>query len=276
MQVEITYMSAAGNLFAVIDNRDNLLENTNLESLAIKLCSKSTNGIMDTEGLMLLENSDQYDFDCKFYNPDGSTGMMCGNGGRAIVKFASLVDQIERNSRSIKFFMANDVYEAKFAGDNINLTMAGVKSEYEKQILIDNKTINTYFVDNGSQHAVININDLKIENLENLQIEDLGKKVRYNSAFEPNGANANFYSYSNEVINLRTYERGVEQETGACGTGAVATAIAANKNLGIDFPIRIIPTSGDLLTINLNKINGKKIYQLIGPAKVINKSKFEI
>lgn len=276
MQVEITYMSAAGNIFAVIDNRGNLLENTNLESLAIKLCSKSTNGIMDTEGLMLLENSDQYDFDCKFYNPDGSTGMMCGNGGRAIVRFANLVDHIENNNKRIKFFMANDVYEAKFAGDNINLTMAGVKSEYEKQILIDNKTINTYFVDNGSQHAVININDLKIENLENLQIEDLGKKVRYNSAFEPNGANANFYSYSNEVINLRTYERGVEQETGACGTGAVATAIAANKNLGIDFPIRIIPTSGDLLTINLNKINGKKIYQLIGPAKVINKSKFEI
>ena len=276
MKVEITYMSAAGNLFSVIDNRVNLLENTNLESLAVKLCSKSTNGIMDTEGLMLLEKSDEYDFECKFFNPDGTTGMMCGNGGRAIVKFASLVDQIERNSRSINFFMANDIYEAKFAGDNINLTMAGVKSEYEKQILIDNKTINIYFVDNGSQHAVINIDDLGIDNLDTLKIDEFGKKVRYNSAFKPNGANANFYSYEDDILNLRTYERGVEKETGACGTGAVATAIAANKNLGIDFPIEILPTSGDLLTIDLNIINSKKVYHLIGPAIVINKSNFEI
>ena len=276
MQVDITYMSAAGNLFSVIDNRNNLLENTNLESLAVKLCSKSTNGIMDTEGLMLLENSDEHDFECKFFNPDGSTGMMCGNGGRAIVRFANLVNHIDIEKSTVNFFMANDVYEAKFSNDNINLTMAGVKSEYEKQVEINNKTINTYFVDNGSQHVVININDLGIDNLDTLKINELGKKVRYNTAFEPSGANANFYSYSDGVVNLRTYERGVEKETGACGTGAVATAIAANKKLGIEFPIDIIPTSGDMLTIDLNIINSKEIYHLIGPAIVINKSKFEI
>jgi diaminopimelate epimerase len=276
MKIDVAYMSAAGNIFAVVDNKDNLLSESNLTDLAKELCSKSSNREMDTEGLMLLEESKNYDFECKFFNPDGSTGMMCGNGGRAIVRFASSVKHIDKEKDTIRFFMANDIYEAKFLDDNIDLTMAEVKFEHEKQLSIDNKVINTYFVDNGSQHIVINIDEFDLKDINKIDINDLGKKVRFNSELEPVGANANFYSFSDGFVNLRTYERGVEKETGACGTGAVATAIAAHRDLGIEFPIHIIPTSNDKLSIDKQILKGNKIYHLIGPAKILKTSTFEL
>jgi diaminopimelate epimerase len=231
---------------------------------------------MDTEGLMLLENSIDYDFECKFYNPDGSTGMMCGNGGRAIVRFAYELNHIEQTQENVIFYMADDIYKARKTNENIDLTMSEVKFETDKTLTIDNKQINTYYVDNGSQHVVINIEEFDINDLNSLNVLDLGKKVRFNKVLEPRGANANFYYNVGNLIKLRTYERGVEKETGACGTGAVATAIAAHNNLNIDYPITIIPTSQDILKIDKEMIDDIAIYHLIGPAKIINQNKLEI
>lgn len=231
---------------------------------------------MDTEGLMLLEISNEYDFECKFFNPDGSTGMMCGNGGRAIVRYAYEVNHIHQSQDDIVFFMANDIYKAKITSDNIDLTMSEVKFETDKTLTIDDKKINTYYVDNGSQHIAINIEEFDIIDINSLNVLDLGKKVRFNKALEPQGANANFYNHDGSLINLRTYERGVEKETGACGTGAVATAIAAHKKLKIDYPITIIPTSQDRLIIDKEIKDDKIVYHLIGPANIINQNKLEI
>lgn len=276
MRINVTYMSAAGNLFTVIDNRDQKLKNIDIPQITRNLCSKTFNKVIDTEGLMLLENSIDYDFECKFYNPDGTTGMMCGNGGRAIVRFAYELNHIEKTQENVVFYMANDVYKARKADGNIDLTMAGVNYESEKILTIDGKQINTYYVDNGSHHVVINIEEFDTNDINRLNVIKLGKKVRFNKALEPQGANANFYDYDGNLVNLRTYERGVEKETGACGTGAVATAIAAHKYLNIDYPITIIPTSQDILKIDKEIIDGKEIYHLIGPALIINQNILEI
>jgi len=276
MQINVTYMSAAGNLFTVIDNRDQILKKIDIPKMTRKLCSKTFNKVMDTEGLMLLENNIDYDFECKFYNPDGSTGMMCGNGGRAIVRFAYELNHIEETQENVVFYMANDLYKARKDNENIDLTMAGVNFESEKTLTINGKQINTYYVDNGSQHVAINIEEFEINDINRLNVIELGKKVRFNKALEPKGANANFYNFDGNLVNLRTYERGVEKETGACGTGAVATAIAAHKYLNIDYPITIIPTSQDILQIDKEIIEDKTVYHLIGPAEIINQNKLEI
>jgi diaminopimelate epimerase len=277
MKIKVTYMSGAGNLFTVIDNTASIISEKQGKALAPILCSVNEKNKIETEGLMLLEQSADYNFKCVFFNPDGSTGMMCGNGGRAIVKFALAKGAINNNQAKLLFEMAGSIYSAKLIDELVDLEMPNIKEYKELTLKLQGRHVNTHYIDNGSQHTVIRIDKIDLLDIVKLDINGVGREVRYNEAFGKIGSNANFYDVRDKTVHLRTYERGVEKETGACGTGAVATAITAVEESGLNFPIDIIPTSGEKLTID-KRIDIKKgtKFHLIGPAVILEEKEIEV
>ncbi len=248
MKIEIYYMSASGNYFTVTDNRIKNLDIEIGQKLAPILCNQE-NGFASDGLLMLNSGNSEFDFTCDFFNPDGSNGMMCGNGGRSIARFANKM--IGFDKKTIKFLMAGNSYAAEFKVSNIKLKLPPQNKITElTQINIDDESFNYNYVNVGTDHCVI-----QVEDLNNFDVEKIGSKIRNHVDFSPNGTNVNFYEVKDNKAYLRTYERGVEKETGSCGTGAVATGMIVNLTHGINFPIRIVPTSGNDLIIDCDLIN---------------------
>jgi len=300
MNLKIYKMSGAGNLFTVFDNRNKILSKEKASELTPVVTNKNDFNSFITEGFLLLESSEKYDFKCEFFNPDGSNGMMCGNGGRAISRFAKEIGMISKNTKKVEFEMAGDVYNAEFIKDNIRLTLPK-PTEINTNLIVETELINFVgtYVNVGSDHFIVDIDKLKsltklqnksdedyhdkIENklkLHKLDIDTVGPSIRYNKVFD-NGCNANFIEIQSdklgEFVKLRTYERGVEEETGACGTGAVSTAIHCALTRNMSFPIRISPTSNEELIIDCigNFPDNIKNMILEGGASIIDESLFE-
>lgn len=282
MKLKLFYMSGAGNLFTVINNSIYKLPEEKLEMLAQDFCNINEYNDFRTEGFMAIDKSELVDFDVKFFNPDGSSGMMCGNGGRCAVRFA--VDSGIRLdvSRFHNFTMAGDTYKAEIIDENISLEMPPAKKyELNNQITVHGNIVEFDFVDVGTEHVVINIDKQKFgsenKELDKIDIEKIGSSIRRHNYF-PTGTNVNFMAIRNGIVHMRTYERGVEAETGACGTGAVSTAIIANLKYGLDFPISLIPTSGEMLIVDIPKpIDAlKKNIYLKGNAKIIETKEIEV
>ncbi len=208
MTIEFHKYQGAGNDFVIIDNRK--LHYNFTESQIQNLCERHFG--IGSDGLILLEESKSSDFAMQFFNPDGSGGMMCGNGGRCIIAFASAAGLFERDC---VFEAADGMHKGRVDEDGISLQMV-------------NPALITTFADGiylntGTSHFVRFVDDL-----EQLDIETEGRKLRYDTRFEQyKGCNANFISIENDnTVSIRTYERGVEAETLACGTGITAAAIA--------------------------------------------------
>ncbi len=241
-----------GNDFILIDNRDNPIA---ISQSAIKSICHRRFGI-GADGLMLLNRHTSFDFEMQYFNSDGNEGTMCGNGGRCIVAFAKKLNIITNSST----FLANDgIHKAKISDSNIvELEMQDVKNI--------TKINNGCFLNTGSPHFVIfseNINEI------NIKIE--GTKIRNTDSFKPDGTNVNFVKLNNNKIFVRTYERGVEDETLSCGTGVTASAIATNYSLNSDITLYKIQTLGGNLEVSFDKIS-KHHYsniKLKGPAKFI-------
>jgi len=272
-------MSGAGNLFSVIDNRKYKFDINTLKQLSPILCSKNEYNNFISEGFIAIEDSDSYDFTAKFFNPDGSFGAMCGNGGRCAVHFA-FHNKFFTNNANILFDMADNIYEAKIERDgNITLKFPPpVEIVLNKIIEIDTLNFNLTYIDVGSPHAVINYSELNLNMpFREFDISKYGKSIRYHNEFQPSGVNANFYLIDKNCIQLRTYERGVEAETGACGTGAISTAIAGHFLHGLPFPITIIPPSRQPLSVNCTLV-GNTITNLFlcGPTDILNKTTIDI
>ncbi len=206
----------AGNDIIIIDNRFNeynLIVNSS--EIINRLCNRRFG--IGADGLILLEYSTEYDFKMRYFNSDGNESTMCGNGGRCISAFAAKINIIEHKT---SFEAIDGVHRAEILSENkITLEMKNVDN-----IEIAN---NECFLNTGSPHLVV-----FVDNVENIPVIELGRKYRNSARFAPGGTNVNFVaidSNNNKCLNVRTYERGVEDETLACGTGAVASAIAANK-----------------------------------------------
>jgi diaminopimelate epimerase len=271
-------MSGAGNLFVVIDNLDGRFSGEDGQKLARILCEESQN-YPAQEGLMFLEsgstpNKMGLDFECKFFNPDGSLGMMCGNGGRVIARFAKDAGVKLLGDGLTRFKMSGEIYSAEFVGENIKLFMPA-PSIMPKEILMP---LNDYvyqlkYVNTGTHHAVIKPELYWDEDFYNLDLAKISPPLRSHKKVEPHGANINFYKIVGDKVILRTYEKGVEAETGACGTGAVAVALVVHEDDGLPFPIHIIPTSGEELIVDIIG-SYQKIEKIIleGPATVIDEN----
>ncbi len=262
-------MSGAGNDFVVIDKKQN--DEFLITSEFVRQICDRRNGI-GADGLISIEDSASHNFIMNYYNADGSTGSLCANGARCAILFASESGRLKDNRAE---FVSNDVvYKGVIISDSeIKFHLNPPKKiKNNFKIKADGKLLNAHFVDTGSPHVVIDIQESEglLKSLNEIPLETLGRDIRYLNEFEPDGTNVNFINVDDEVIYIRTYERGVEAETLACGTGSVAAALIAYTTKKISVPVEIIPKSQEKLLVNFDVENSKvKNLSLTGPAKVV-------
>ena len=205
MPISFFKYQSTGNDFVLIDNRETKFPINNT-ALIHKICDRKFG--IGADGLILLETSEIADFTMQYYNADGSLGSFCGNGSRALVSFAQTLGIIED---SASFEAYDGLHEAIILGNLIQVKMADVQNG--RQIL------NGTFIDTGSPHYVE-----FVDNLDEMDVVKQGRAVRYSAIFEPNGSNINYVEKAGQGnIRVRSYERGVENETLSCGTGVTAS-----------------------------------------------------
>lgn len=209
MTIRAYKYQGAGNDFVILDNRNG---EYSLTPQQINFLCDRRFGI-GSDGLMLLGNSDKYDFSMHYYNSDGYEGTMCGNGGRCLVAFAAHMGIKNFEFEAIDGYHIAEVLELAKHRCIVKLKMIDL-SKYDKY------SQNAYFMNTGSPHYVE-----FVENIDNYPVDERGKYWRYHTDFE-GSTNVNFVEIKENSINVRTYERGVEAETYACGTGVTASAIA--------------------------------------------------
>ena len=210
----------AGNDFLIADNRDGAIALTAQQ--VAKLCDRRYG--IGADGLMLLESSEDYDFRMVYYNSDGSGGMMCGNGGRCIVAFAA-----DRGLKHFDFDAADGFHTAQILEDRSGVKIVRLKMKdvhgYEQYESLTGVNVQSggYFLDTGTRHYV-----RFVSGLEEYDVVAEGRDIRYNAEeLQPAGANVNFVEPYGGGVKVRTYEKGVEDETFACGTGIVASCLAS-------------------------------------------------
>jgi diaminopimelate epimerase len=234
-------MSGSGNDFILIDHRELFLKEDRLKELIRKVCRRRVS--VGADGLILIERSEKADFKWRFYNADGGEAEMCGNGGRCAARFAYLKGIA---GPSLKFETLAGILSAQVDGKRVKLEMTkpfGLK--LDETIVIDGEKQIFSSINTGVPHAV-----LFVEDLEGVGIVPIGRAIRFHSNFAPSGTNVNFIRLEKgSQLSIRTYERGVEDETLACGTGAVASAlIAAFKGL-VKSPVSIKTRGGEVLAV---------------------------
>ncbi len=224
--MELYKYQGAGNDFLIADNRDGKFNPDTISHL----CDRHYG--VGADGLMLLGNDPNYDFKMTFFNPDGTGGMMCGNGGRCIVAFAASLGVNPKNGQTYEFLADDGPHSAEIltcGTENADKTepdptstVKTIRLKMKDVTEVRNIDVKSYFLDTGTRHFVRFVSDLK-----NYDVLHEGRKIRNLPQFAPIGTNVNFVEAVDGILNVRTYEKGVENETFACGTGITASAIAA-------------------------------------------------
>lgn len=229
---------ATGNDFVMMDNRSQTFDKNNTKLVAA-LCDRRFG--IGADGLILLENGSGYDFEMVYFNADGHQSSMCGNGGRCIVAFAKQLGIIENTTT----FMAVDgVHEARIEGDIVHLKMQSVSEIFS--------TSNHVILDTGSPHYVALKSDI-----DAFDMKHEGAQIRYSAPFAQEGINVNFVvQHDQNTFGVRTYERGVEDETLSCGTGVTAAAIAMHQMKKTVAHEIILKTKGGTLQVSFDFSNG--------------------
>jgi diaminopimelate epimerase len=277
MEINISIMSGAGNIFAVIDNSKINLSKEFYTSICPVIINSPEFDKINCEGVLILNCSNEFDFDVWFFNPDGTTGMMCGNGGRCAFAYA-FNHQIIKSLKDIySFSMSGNIYKSHFSKELISLylpTPIEIKPEFE--VKIDGISIIGTYINIGSDHFIFNYENSELKNkfdFSSNELIEFVKKIRHRFDLFPRGTNVNYYKKNIDTsFLLRTYERGVENITGACGTGAISTAWHLVNIQQSEYPVTIYPPSGLKLIVDIEK-NNQEIKNLIltGSADLINK-----
>ncbi|HYO23094.1 MAG TPA: diaminopimelate epimerase [Flavisolibacter sp.] len=259
MELHFYKYQGTGNDFIILDNRAKIYDFTK-EQVAF-LCHRRFG--IGADGLMLLNAHEQYDFEMKYYNADGGESTMCGNGGRCLVKFAAEMGIIKSEYR---FIAIDGEHEASIeTNGHVALKMndvSTVRSNYNKHVL------NT-----GSPHYVE-----ETENVMDIDVFGKGRAIRYSDEFKQDGINVNFVEQTEDpdTIIVRTYERGVEDETYSCGTGVTAAALVSYHNeAGFNFVN--VKTKGGMLAVEYDKVDEQfRNIWLIGPAAKVFEGRIEL
>lgn len=252
----------AGNDFILFDTRESEID-LKLDEIVF-LCDRHKG--IGADGLMLLQHSDKYDFEMKYYNSDGLESTMCGNGGRCIVSFAF---DVGIQKAEYKFMAIDGIHEAKILQLSrtekiIELGMIDVESVIQD---------NDFIINTGSPHHLSFLDDIK-----NLNVFEEGQKIRYSQKFRSEGINVNFVEEHENKLFVRTYERGVENETLACGTGVTASAIASSIRQGLKFSEFQIQTLGGELKVHFDILSPTHFtnVKLTGPAAYVFQGEIEL
>ena len=258
MIIPFNKYQGAGNDFVIIDNRKGIF-NAADSRLINKLCNRRFG--IGADGLMLISSISQHDYEMKYFNSDGFEGSMCGNGGRCSADFA-IRNGIAGTKLSFSAF--DGIHHAMAEKNIIRLSMNDVK---DPQLVNGN-----YFLNTGSPHYVI-----FRKNIDDIDVPEEGKKIRWSPEFAPAGTNVNFVGLHGEGIYVRTFERGVEEETLSCGTGVTASAIVSVLSGHFDTSNIPVKTKGGDLSVSF-KISGNNITDiwLSGPATFVFEGEIDV
>ena len=257
-------MSGTGNDFVIIDNRTAGIARADQPGLARKICRRMFS--VGADGLIFIEESTTADFGWNFYNADGSVAEMCGNGSRCAARFAY---RHNIAGKKMKLETLAGIFEAEICepDDVVRVKMTQpFDFRLDISLMIGDEERPVAYVNTGVPHAVIFVQE------DDVPVKTWGRKVRFHQIFEPKGANANFVKLLPDGrLKVRTYERGVEDETMACGTGAVAAALFASMLKGLDSPVEVVTSGGDVLTILFELHDGPVAENVFlqGPTRLI-------
>ncbi len=260
-KVHFTKMNGAGNDFVMLDNRAGELQLSG--SQISQLCDRHRG--IGADGVLLVEPAASgADFRMRYYNADGGEAEMCGNGARCFARFTS---RVAGPLEQLSFETPAGVIAAALAGEGVTLQMSEAK-DLRVNIDIDalGQTFRGHYVDSGVPHVVIPVDEIAAAN-----VREIGSAIRHHAEFAPRGANVNFLERRGpQQIAIRTYERGVEDETLACGTGVVASALILAATEGAESPVRVLVKGGDELQVGFDR-NGDQFRNvtLTGPADFV-------
>lgn len=261
--VRFTKMSGTGNDFILIDHRQKFLAEDEIAEFASKVCRRQFS--VGADGLILIEPSTEVDFQWQFYNADGSVAEMCGNGARCAARFA-----FEKGiaPAKMRFNTIAGIIEAEMVGNGVKIQLtAPTDLQMGQKLMLDNTEQEVHYINTGVPHVVC-----FSEHVFKTPVFEWGKAIRNHALYQPAGTNANFVEVKNGDLLVRTYERGVENETMACGTGAVASAIIAALQGWVESPVAVTTSGGEKLVIHFTSDNERLQVSdvfLEGPASFI-------
>ncbi len=269
MIVDFTKMNGAGNDFILMDNRDRTIHLS--PDQVARLCHRQRG--IGADGIMLLVpcDSERADWAWQFFNSDGSTAEMCGNGARCFARFAQRLLDIEIG---FTFETGAGVITAAFDGDQVTVNLTNPSQEkLGEEVATSKGELIVHSINTGVPHAVVFVPDA-----DQAMVQDIGRELRFHHHYQPKGTNVNFVQVAGpNHIRVRTYERGVEGETLACGTGVTASALVAAKVEGFTSPIKVNVQGGDTLKVSFDEALGhfSKV-MLTGPADFVFDGKIEV
>ncbi|MBU1694536.1 MAG: diaminopimelate epimerase [Verrucomicrobia bacterium] len=258
MQIAFWKMHGAANDFIVADDRTMSFPVDDRDWL-IRIMARRTG--VGAEGVLLIQPSKQSDFRMRFFNPDGGEVDMCGNGARCI---ARLAHEIGAAPRQMRIETRAGLIRAEVDGEQVLLHLTEPRDwRLNQRMDVAGQVLEAHSVNSGVPHVMVEVNDL-----DSVNVTELGRALRYHSAFAPGGTNANFVQITSpQSLRLRTYERGVEAETLACGTGIVACGLLAGRLGKVRPPVSVLTAGGDRLEVNYTPTDdGATDVTLRGPA----------
>ena len=285
MKLPYSIYSGAGNDFVMINNINGFIPFEQQKNLTIKICTEQFENI---DGIIFLEKpiDSKNSIRMNYYNRDGSFGAMCGNGARCISQFA--IDENILHEQSFMLEALDKVYRAEIKDNNLIKIYFPPPDKYDLNLKISKvnglNTITGNYMMVGSDHLVIFIKDemnkeiFSASSLDDVSIELWGSVLRYHPDFQPEGANVNFVDvFPPNELRVRTYERGVERETLACGTGIISSAVISSLLNKVNSPVKVLVQSKEWLTVDFNiKNNSIENLSLDGPAKKIKEGEMDI
>jgi len=268
MMLRFAKMNGAGNDFVVVDNRNEQLK---LSAQQVKLLCDRHRGV-GADGVLLVEPaSAEGDFRMRYYNSDGGEAEMCANGARCFARFAS---RVSGGREEMRFETPAGMIRAELRGENVKLELSEPKDMVLNRTLeIEKRKLPVHSINAGVPHVVAFVDDL-----ETTPVRDWGAKIRYHGAFHPKGTNANFVKQLEPGrIAVRTYERGVEDETLACGTGVAASGLIYSALNDLESPVQVLVRGGDWLELGFRKTaSGFEEVTLEGPADFVFEGTIDI
>jgi diaminopimelate epimerase len=253
--VAFTKMNGSGNDFILIDHRSLFLKNLSMPDFVRTVCLRHES--VGADGLILVEASEVADFKWRFYNADGSEAEMCGNGGRCAARFAY---QKGIAGARLAFETLAGLINAEVKGRTVVLQLSLPGELRTRQVVtVDGAIISFGSINTGVPHVVIPVDDL-----EGVPVKMLGCKIRFHEEFQPAGTNVNFIKLiDSSHIAVRTYERGVEDETLACGTGSVASALVSGALGQVKSPVQVTTKGGEVLTVHFEKSDAQSFSKVL-------------
>lgn len=250
MKIPFVKMSGSGNDFILIDHRKPFIEVDQMAEFARKVCRRRVS--VGADGLIFVEPSENADFRWRFFNADGSEAEMCGNGGRCVARFAFLKGI---TGPHLTFETVAGILSAQVNGRRVKLEMTRPHSlRLNERLSVEGEYRTLSSLNTGVPHAV-----MFVEDLEAIDVTRMGRAIRTHPHYAPAGTNVNFVRLEKGgQLSIRTYERGVEEETLACGTGTVASALIAAFEGFVTSPVRVKTRGGEVLTVYF-ELEGREV-----------------